>query len=285
LGTFRYAAGLQTGTLINFSLEVFYKAFVSSNYGVAYLALFQVAWRLIQIMQGVLSAALRPLFPASAFLLGQGDREGLYRAFSKATRYATVLGSSALALFLPFAQTFFRLWLGSTDPFQTVTSQMLCVWVFLSTVAAPGYLFIMGSGKAKFCVIAQAVASIAALLFVIAAPVMFGGYPYFLVGLSYAVGGLVGLVLTFWFVRRVFAWDILRVFWKESCVSFLVALSLVLAATLLIRRMIVWPLLDYVIFVVLFAMLLAAGLRMMSQETREIWGEIRSALWSVGKDD
>ncbi len=208
----KYGMNLQLSALITFGLEIFYKSFISNILGLAYLGLFQVAWRLIQVMQGFLTSALRPLFPASASLIGADNKIELHLLFRKATQYSILISSSILVLIIPFSDLMFRLWIGINSPFQTITFQLLCLWVAFSTLATPGFLYLMGAGRSVLITIIQGASSACALVLALAPYFLTKEYPVILIGLSYALGGLVAYLITLWYTQKVFHWKISSIY-------------------------------------------------------------------------
>lgn len=202
-----YGIKLQISSIFGMSMELFYKSFISNQLGLAALGQFQVVWRLIQIIQGFLVSTLRPIFSASAYLVVKNDWNHLLRLFNKTFQYALLLSITVISILIPFASLIFRLWLGQSPNFQVIIFQALCVWVAISTIATPGFMYLMGAGYSGLIIFIQCATSFTSIGLAILPSLWMSDYPWVMIGISYAIGGLVSLVSTQTFVKSRFKWS------------------------------------------------------------------------------
>jgi O-antigen/teichoic acid export membrane protein len=114
------------------------------------------------------------------------------------------------AIVIPFSSLIFNIWIGQTSVFQVGTFQIMCIWVAFSTLASPGYLFLLGKGNSKAILVIQAASSLAAVIIMFIPIGLMRNYPWEFIGFSYAIFGIISFIATLLYTNRNFDWSIYK---------------------------------------------------------------------------
>ncbi|MDH7604022.1 MAG: oligosaccharide flippase family protein [Melioribacter sp.] len=206
-----YGFNLQVSSIASMGLEFFYKIFVTRIFGLESVGYFQIAWRAQQMLHGILSSGMSPLFPASAFHIAKGNALELKGIYKKSTKYAWFFTFGVFLIFVLFSGEILKLWLGQTSPFLVFTFQMLCAGLIFTSLSTPAYMFILGSGKSEYITFTQllfAIVSLATSFIIIYLQVT--QLNWMSVGISYLLGAIIGFVVISGGVVKIFRWNIME---------------------------------------------------------------------------
>jgi O-antigen/teichoic acid export membrane protein len=205
-----YGFNLQVSSIASMGLEFFYKIFVTRIFGLESVGYFQIAWRTQQMLHGIMSSGMSPLFPASAFHIAKGNVLELKGLYKKSTKYAWFFAFGVFLIFVLFSGEILKLWLGLTSPFLVFTFQMLCTGLIFTSLSTPAYMFILGSGKSEYITFTQLLFAIVSLVtsFIII-HLQVPQLNWMSVGISYLLGAIIGFVVISGGVVKIFRWNIM----------------------------------------------------------------------------
>lgn len=148
-----YAFIASMGSNVLFYLDKF---LVGSLLGVGAVTFYVVPNSIAMILYSVTFATFNVLFPASSELFTLGDREGLRRLYSRATRTGLALLATLAVPLLVFSRKILEFWLGGDFPTRSTSVFIIliltCVLLALHMVA---HYFALGAGKAHIVALFQ----------------------------------------------------------------------------------------------------------------------------------
>ena len=204
-----YGFNIQISSIASIGLEFFYKVFITQRFGLESVGYFQVVWRAQQMLQGAMSSAMSPLFPASAFYIAKGNAFELKSLYKKSVKYAWLFAFGVFLIFIPFSGEILKLWIGQTSSFQIFTFQMLCAGVIFTSLATPAYMFILGSGSSEYITLTNVLSLffsfISSFIF---ADLLASQLSWMCVGISYLLGATVSFTVIVGSMVKIFKWNI-----------------------------------------------------------------------------
>ena len=166
-----FGGGLFGGSVIQMLLHPFNKVVLSRYVGVSSLPTYEIGCRLSLLMISLLSRILRPLVPEIGRLTGEPTVLSLDRIRvmdGKATRVSLFCGVACYPLLLIAAEPLLALWLRAASSRELLNIVRIMLFgSFLTVPGVPAYLTIMGLGRVRHILGAQALQAIANFLMVL----------------------------------------------------------------------------------------------------------------------
>ncbi len=266
-----YSFNLQVSAIASISLEFFYKIFISHRFGLDYVGYFQIVWRAQQMLHGVVSSTMSPLFPASSFYMAKGDTLQLKKLYEKSTKYIWLFVAGVFLIFILFADEILRLWISQTSDFQIFTFRMLCTGVIFTALSTPAFLFIIGMGKSIFIGAANTLFLIVSLLTSLILSSIFS-LSWMSVGISFTLGAVASFTVILVGFAETFKWHVIKL-----TISSLPSLRFIFPLFFLLILVVIYKSIlsisgiipEYIALLVTFIVFLSALLV-------EVFGEVRN---------
>jgi O-antigen/teichoic acid export membrane protein len=167
----RFGGGLFGGSLIQMLLHPFNKVVLSRYVGVSSLPTYEIGCRLSLLTISLLSRILRPLVPEISRLTAERTVISVERVRlidRKAMRVALVSGAVCYPLLLLTAEPLLALWLRAASSRELLdVVRIMLFGSFLTVPGVPAYLTIMGLGRVRHILAANALQAIANFLMVL----------------------------------------------------------------------------------------------------------------------
>jgi O-antigen/teichoic acid export membrane protein len=167
----RFGGGLFGGSLIQMLLHPFNKVVLSRYVGVSSLPTYEIGSRLSQLTISLLSRILRPLVPEISRLTADPtvlSTDRIRLVDRKAMRVALFSGAVCYPVLLLTAEPLLALWLGAASSRELLNVVRIMLFgSFLTIPGVPAYLTVMGLGRVRHILGAQALQAIANFLMVL----------------------------------------------------------------------------------------------------------------------
>ena len=161
---FRYGKHIFIGAIAN-SVYIHYdKLLLSSFLGLAPVASYEVASRVIQQMRQIPILIFNPLLPATSEMEARNDREGIVKYYCISSKYLIAFLVPLFGIIGLFADSLIRLWLGEGNDLAIITLQIFVVSNFLNLLTAPGYFVTLGIGKPQYSMYTSVVGLVSNLI-------------------------------------------------------------------------------------------------------------------------
>lgn len=125
------------------------KVMVSNLFGLQVLAIYELAFRLLNFVRSLNKMALPAVFPAVAQLASQKDQLRLKVLVKESTRYLLLFTVWVYGGTTVLGGDFFRFWLGQRMPLVVFSASALVWGYFLDTVFGPGAMALLAIEKIK----------------------------------------------------------------------------------------------------------------------------------------
>lgn len=196
-----YSINFQGIAVTQLFLEPAVKALVSRFGGLATLASFEFAYRMVFLIRSLFSAAHQAIVPTIADIKERAP-DLLRGVYTRSYRLLVFLLVGAVPLFIVLTPVISRLWIGQYDAAFVGFSAILFVAWSLNLLANPAYFANLGTGELRWNLIGHVVMAVLSGGGGLVLGSVFGGYG---VVAAYATGLAVGSLLIAWAYEKRYA--------------------------------------------------------------------------------
>ncbi len=175
---FKYSVNLQLSNLIYFWTEPLNKILISNFLGLSFVGYYDIALKFTSRITNFVRSALSSLFPATSEVFERDRTKGIENLRKKSLKYLYPSIMFIYVLGIIFTKPFVNLWLGAE--FNVVSNAIIILLIgsFISILATPPYVILMGAGFSQDTLRVQFQSIIVNISAVILFSLLFGFYGF-----------------------------------------------------------------------------------------------------------
>jgi len=161
---FSFSINVELSYFARLLLDPINKILLTNFLSLNYVALYEVAMRIINLVVKFIRSALASIFPVGTKLYASEGKGRMKEFYLRSLRYLTLIAAPLFSLLLLFAVPFIKIWLGEGFRVSSATLQILALPWFISVLSIPAFLLVQSIGFPRLSLYSVIIYGIANLI-------------------------------------------------------------------------------------------------------------------------